>query len=289
MGVGLVVRSASRERPCSCRSSARLPLAGPSLYPLAVLLGAVLVYGLAARHARLRLPRRLRGRDRDRRCGDSRRAEVRRVPSALADLGELAVFVALGLTIDLGFIFGDAALVAGSRARGRARRSSSDRSSSMPLLLPAELSRGERLFVMLGGLKGAVPILLASLAVVARRRSGQIYGIVLSWCSFGRRAGDACRRWRRGSGSPSEPCRMIRPRRGIHGRFGLAGRGKPSRFAAPGRASVGRRHRPRGRSAAGRGRRRARGRGSRRRLLRARKRAGAAPHLRRNVKSCSSV
>ena len=33
-----------------------------------------------------------------------RRSEVRHFLSALADLGELAVFVALGLTIDLGFI-----------------------------------------------------------------------------------------------------------------------------------------------------------------------------------------
>ena len=48
-----------------------------------------------------------------------------------------------------------------------------------PLLLPSRLSRGERLFVTWAGLKGAVPILLASLAVVAHtEQANQIYGIV---------------------------------------------------------------------------------------------------------------
>jgi cell volume regulation protein A len=48
-----------------------------------------------------------------------------------------------------------------------------------PLLLPAKLSHGERLFVTWAGLKGAVPILLASLAVVAGTdQAPEIYGIV---------------------------------------------------------------------------------------------------------------
>jgi len=48
-----------------------------------------------------------------------------------------------------------------------------------PLLLPSKLSRGERLFVMWAGLKGAVPILLASLAVVGGTdQAPEIYGIV---------------------------------------------------------------------------------------------------------------
>ncbi len=49
----------------------------------------------------------------------------------------------------------------------------------LPLLLPSGLSRGERLFVTFAGLKGAVPILLASLAVVGgTAESKEIYGIV---------------------------------------------------------------------------------------------------------------
>ena len=48
-----------------------------------------------------------------------------------------------------------------------------------PLLLPARLTRGERLFVTWAGLKGAVPILLASLAVVGGTdQAPEIYGIV---------------------------------------------------------------------------------------------------------------
>ena len=48
------------------------------------------------------------------------------------------------------------------------------------LLLPARLRAGERLFVMWGGLKGAVPIFLAALALLARRRRSaeRLYGIV---------------------------------------------------------------------------------------------------------------
>ena len=48
-----------------------------------------------------------------------------------------------------------------------------------PLLLPARLTWGERGFISWCGLKGAVPILLASLAVVGgTAESDKIYGIV---------------------------------------------------------------------------------------------------------------
>ena len=48
-----------------------------------------------------------------------------------------------------------------------------------PLLLLARLRPGERLFIMLGGLKGAVPILLAALAVIAGvQREDYLYGLV---------------------------------------------------------------------------------------------------------------
>jgi cell volume regulation protein A len=47
------------------------------------------------------------------------------------------------------------------------------------LLLPVRLHWGERLFVAWSGLKGAVPILLAALAVIAGAEdSGEIYNIV---------------------------------------------------------------------------------------------------------------
>jgi cell volume regulation protein A len=102
---------------------------------------------------------------------------VREFNSALSDLSELAVFVALGLTVDLAFIATEGLwwrglllasllvlvvrpLVVGS------------------LLLPMRLDHGERVFIVWSGLKGAVPILLASLAVVGGTEYAQeLYGI----------------------------------------------------------------------------------------------------------------
>ncbi len=84
--------------------------------------------------------------------------------NGLSSLAEITVFVALGLTIDLGGISGGSwlkgillALVLALLARPLAVGL---------LLLPARLSTGERLFVMWGGLKGAVPILLAAFALL---------------------------------------------------------------------------------------------------------------------------
>ena len=156
----------------------RVPLPDTSLYPLAVVLLAGLIYGIAAvSHGSGFLAVFVAGIV----IGDAAfpsRVGVRHFLSALADLGELAVFVALGLTIDLGFIFAGAvwwqglilALLLGFVVRPLV---------VTPLLLPSRLTRGERLFVTWAGLKGAVPILLASLAVVGGTdQAPEIYGIV---------------------------------------------------------------------------------------------------------------
>ena len=89
--------------------------------------------------------------------------EIRVFQDGLAALAEIVVFVALGLTIDLSGLTADrwvdglllaafAALIARPLALGA-------------LLAPARLRSGERLFVIWGGLKGAVPILLAAFAL----------------------------------------------------------------------------------------------------------------------------
>ena len=53
------------------------------------------------------------------------------------------------------------------------------------LLSPAVLSRGDKAFVMWGGLKGAVPILLAALAVIGGAANARdIYEIVFVVVAF---------------------------------------------------------------------------------------------------------
>jgi cell volume regulation protein A len=106
------------------------------------------------------------------------KGEIERFHTSLANLAEIVVFVALGLTIDLGSLDGRLvwldgvllALILAFVARVLA---------CGPLLLATDLRRGERLFVLWGGLKGAVPILLATFAVIEGASEAQrIYGIV---------------------------------------------------------------------------------------------------------------
>jgi cell volume regulation protein A len=155
-----------------------LPLPDRTLYPLAVILAAGAVYGIAGvAHGSGFLAVFVAGII----LGDLRypaRRAVRVFNSALGDLGELAAFVALGLTIDLAFIADEGlwwrglilAVLLGFVVRPLVVG---------PLLLPMRLSWGERGFVVWSGLKGAVPILLASLAVVGGTDyAAEIYGIV---------------------------------------------------------------------------------------------------------------
>ena len=144
--------------------------------------------------------------------GDARapyKGEIERFHTSLASLAEIVVFVALGLTIDLGSLDGRLvwldglllALILAFVARPLA---------CGPLLLPARLRRGERLFVIWGGLKGAVPILLAAFAVIADvgRRAADLRPRLRGRALLGRRAGhvDPVRRRRASAcrcGSPS--------------------------------------------------------------------------------------
>ena len=176
MGIGLAVGAIAGV--VMLQALRRVPLPDGSLYPLAVILGAGVVYGLAAvSHGSGFLAVFVAGIV----IGDAeipKHLEVHHFQSALANLGELAVFVALGLTVDLGYILSGSlwweglvlAVILGFVVRPLV---------VTPLLLPSRLSHGERLFVTWAGLKGAVPILLASLAVVAHtEQANQIYGVV---------------------------------------------------------------------------------------------------------------
>ena len=144
----------------------RVSLPSEALYPLRTLASVLLLYGattllhgsgfLAVFVAGIVIG--------DRRAPYQR--EIERFHAALAGLAEIVAFVVLGLTIDLtvlarmdvwlpGLILGVALAVV-----------------IRPLfvglcLLPAQLERGERAFVLFAGLKGAVPILLGDLLLTA--------------------------------------------------------------------------------------------------------------------------
>ena len=160
------------------------PLPNEGLYPLRTLAAAGTIYGLAAlAHGSGFLAVFVAGLI----VGDARapyKAEIERFHNSLANLAEIVVFVALGLTIDLtdlgahhlwfdGILL---ALILALLARPLVVG---------PLLLPLRLRAGERLFVMWGGLKGAVPILLAALALLAGvEDASRLYAIVFVVVAF---------------------------------------------------------------------------------------------------------
>jgi cell volume regulation protein A len=164
------------------QSIRRIKLANPALYPLRWLAAAGLIYGVAAvAHGSGFLAVFVAGIV----IGDAdypRRRDVERFHTSLASLAEVVVFIALGLTVNkvnLEPVWKDAVLIALvlaflARPLGIA-----------PFLAPLHLRRGERVFVMWSGLKGAVPILLASFALLDRvAGSERIYGIVFVVVAF---------------------------------------------------------------------------------------------------------
>jgi potassium/hydrogen antiporter len=146
------------------RAMRRNPLPREGLNPLRTLALAGLIYGVATLlHGSGFLAVFVAGVW----IGDARmpfKGEVERFHSALASLGEIVVFAALGLTIHLPGIgwstvgYGlalAAALVLVVRPL-----------AVLPLLWPERMRWGEKAFISLTGFKGAVPILLAALAVL---------------------------------------------------------------------------------------------------------------------------
>ena len=156
----------------------RIRLTSPTLYPIRVLAGAGIIYGIASvAHGSGFLAVFTAGVL----LGDvaaPRKGEIETFPSSLAALAEIGAFAALGLSVgysdlDDPAVWGEGlvlALVLAFVARPLAVG---------VLLVPVKLHRGEKLFVLWGGLKGAVPILLGALAVVAAvDDAGRIYGII---------------------------------------------------------------------------------------------------------------
>jgi potassium/hydrogen antiporter len=153
-------------------------LTGPALYPIRVLAGAGAIYGLAAviggsGFLAVFVAGVLLGD-----AAAPRKGEIEDFHASLAGLAEIAVFVALGLSIAVSDL-SDPVLWVDGLVLAVVLALVARPLAVLPLLAPTRLHRRERLFVVWGGLKGAVPILLGALAVLAEVDDAErLYGIV---------------------------------------------------------------------------------------------------------------
>jgi cell volume regulation protein A len=181
MTIGLAVGLAGTAALVVFMRRVRLPSEG--LYPLRTLAAAGIIYGLASvAHGSGFLAVFIAGLA----LGDLEipyRRQIRRFQTALASLAEIVVFVALGLTVNVTQLFDEGiwldglllAIVVSFVARPLALA---------PLLAPLRLRLGEKIFIAWGGLKGAVPILLAAFCILegvedARRLYEIVFVVVL--------------------------------------------------------------------------------------------------------------
>ena len=161
----------------------RSPLPDGALYPLRTLLGAGAIYGIATvAHGSGFLAVFVAGIL----LGDVHapyKADVERFHSSLASLAEIVAFTVLGLTVHLDALFSRAGLIGLGIAALLAFLIRPVLVGA--LLLPIELNRGERLFIMWAGLKGAVPILLGTYILTSGGPdSGRLYEIVVVVVAF---------------------------------------------------------------------------------------------------------
>ena len=144
----------------------RVHLPGEGLYPVRSLAAAGVIYGLAAvAHGSGFLAVFIAGLALSE-IDVPQKRQIQRFQASLANLAEIVVFVALGLTVNVGQLFDNGVWLDGlllaialafvARPVGLA-----------PLLWPMRLRLGEKLFIAWGGLKGAVPILLAAFVILA--------------------------------------------------------------------------------------------------------------------------
>ena len=176
MGVGGAVGIAGALILVPLMRHTSLPSEG--LYPLRTLAAALLLYGLATiGHGSGFLAVFIAGLV----VGDVRapyKVEVERFHKSLASLAEITVFAVLGVTVQLSLI-GQRSVWLDGLLLAILLAFVARTVVVAPLLAPVRLRLGERIFISWGGLKGAVPILLGTLAVEqAAPGAERIYGIV---------------------------------------------------------------------------------------------------------------
>jgi cell volume regulation protein A len=181
MSVGLV---AGLLGAAALRPVLRFSLPNPGLYPLRALAAAGVIYGAASTaHGSGFLAVFVAGVA----LGDTDvplRDQIERFHTSLASLAEVVVFVALGLTIDLTDLLTSTRLLEGL-ALAVILAVVARPLAVGPLLLPIRMRRTERLFVLWGGLRGAVPILLAAFALLAAVEDARrVYDIVFVVVAF---------------------------------------------------------------------------------------------------------
>lgn len=162
----------------------RVALPGEGLHPLRAVAAALVIYGAAATaHGSGFLAVFLAGIV----TGDARvpyKAEVHQFIATLASFAEIVAFMTLGLTISLSSVLRSGAWAVGAVLAVLLAFLVRPVVIGL-LLLPTSLRLKERAFVVWAGLKGAVPILLATFVVVARVPNAiRMYGIVFVVVAF---------------------------------------------------------------------------------------------------------
>jgi cell volume regulation protein A len=162
----------------------RVALPTEALYPLRALAGGFVIFGLATvAHGSGFLAIFVAGVV----LGDARapyKAEIGRFVSALASMGEIVAFVVLGLTVDLASLTHSDVWVPGLVLA--VVLAFVVRPVVVGLLMVrVQLRRNEKAFVLWAGLKGAVPILLATFLLSAHVSGAErLYGIIVVLVTF---------------------------------------------------------------------------------------------------------
>jgi len=144
----------------------RVRLPGEGLYPLRSLAAAGIIYGLASvAHGSGFLAVFIAGLALSEVDVPYKR-QIQGFHTTLASLAEIVVFVALGLTVNVGQLF-DGGVWSDGLLLAIALAFVARPLGVAPLLWPMRLKVGEKLFLAWGGLKGAVPILAAAFVILA--------------------------------------------------------------------------------------------------------------------------